>query len=80
MKLFGEYLTAAYDYQKENNRVVFFGDRSPLSEKFKAQMEEIETKTAHITGTTLNVAINYGGRQEIVRAAQILARRGSRGP
>ena len=47
MKLFGEYLTAAYDYQKENNRVVFLGDRSPLSEKFKAQMEEIETKTAH---------------------------------
>ena len=79
MKLFGEYLTAAYDYQKENNRVVFLGDRSPLSEKFKAQMEEIETKTAHNTGMTLNVAINYGGRQEIVRAAQILARRVQQG-
>ena len=64
-----------YAFSTEN----FLGDRSPLSEKFKAQMEEIETKTAHNTGTTLNVAINYGGRQEIVRAAQILARRVQQG-
>jgi undecaprenyl diphosphate synthase len=74
MKLFGEYLLMAYDYQKENNKVVFLGDRTPLPEKFKAQMADIEAKTANNTGTILNVAINYGGRQEILRAAQNLAR------
>ncbi|MEG2166205.1 MAG: polyprenyl diphosphate synthase, partial [Ruthenibacterium sp.] len=74
-KLFGEYLLMAYDYQKENNRVNFMGDRTPLSEKFKAQMEDIETKTKNNTGTILNIAINYGGRQEILRGTQILAQR-----
>ncbi len=73
MALFGEYLNLAYDYQKENNRVVFLGDRAPLPEKFKAQMAEIEEKTKNNTGTVLNVAINYGGRQELVRAARALA-------
>ncbi len=75
MRLFGEYLIMAYDYQKENNRVVFLGDRAPLPEKFKAQMADIEEKTKNNTGTVLNVAINYGGRQEILRAAKLLAQK-----
>lgn len=73
MKLFGDYLIMAYDYQKENNKVVFLGDRAPLPEKFKAQMADIEEKTKNNTGTILNVAINYGGRQELVQAARRLA-------
>lgn len=73
IKLFGEYLVMAYDYQKENNKVLFLGDRSPLSAKYQAQMRDIEEKTKNNTGTILNVAINYGGRQEIARAARTLA-------
>jgi len=73
MKLFGEYLLKAYDYQKENNRVVFLGDRSALAPEHQALMNDIESKTAHNTGMTLNIAVNYGGRPEIVRAAQRLA-------
>ncbi len=73
MKLFGDYLIMAYDYQKENNKVVFLGDRTPLAEKFQAQMADIEEKTKNNTGTILNVAINYGGREEITRAARRLA-------
>lgn len=73
MKLFGEYLIKAFDYEKENNRVVFLGDRAPLEKKYQNLMEEIETKTAHNTGMTLNIAVNYGGRPEIVRAARQLA-------
>lgn len=75
IKLFGEYLLLAYDYQKENNRVVFLGDRTPLPQKQQMQMAEIEEKTKNNTGTILNVAINYGGRQEILRAAQNLAQK-----
>lgn len=73
LRLFGEYLIMAYDYQKENNRVVFLGDRSALPEKFQRQMNDIEQKTSKNTGTVLNVAVNYGGRQEILRAVQTLA-------
>lgn len=75
MKLFGEYLVMAYDYQKENNRVVFLGDRSVLQPKHQELMNDIEQKTRGNTGTILNVAVNYGGRQELVRGIQILAQR-----
>ena len=75
MKLFGEYLVMAYDYQKENNRVVFLGDRTALSQRHQDMMNDIEEKTRNNTGTILNVAVNYGGRQEIVRAAQRWAQR-----
>lgn len=75
MKLFGEYLVMAYDYQKENNRVVFLGDRTALSQRHQDMMNDIEEKTRNNTGTILNVAVNYGGRQEIVRAAQRCAQR-----
>lgn len=73
MRLFGEYLIKAFDYEKENNRVVFLGERAVLEPRYQSLMEEIETKTAHNTGMILNIAINYGGRPEIVRAAQQLA-------
>ena len=75
MKLFGEYLIMAYDYQKENNRVVFLGDRSALPERHQELMSDIEQKTRGNTGTILNVAVNYGGRQGLGRGIQILARR-----
>jgi undecaprenyl diphosphate synthase len=75
MKLFGEYLIKAYNYEKENNKVLFLGDRSVLDPHYQDEMNDIEAKTAHNTGMVLNVAINYGGRQEIVYAAQKLARR-----
>ncbi len=79
MRLFGEYLVKAFDYQKENNRVVFLGDRSALAPEHQELMDEIERKTAHNTGMTLNIAVNYGGRQEILRAAQRLAERAQEG-
>ena len=75
MKLFGQYLIKAYNYEKENNKVLFIGDRTMLDPKYQKQMEDIERKTANNTGMVLNVAINYGGRPEIVRAAQILAQK-----
>lgn len=79
MQLFGEYLLKAYDYQKENNRVVFLGDREALAPEHQRLMNDIETRTARNTGMTLNIAVNYGGRLEIVRAARILARQVARG-
>ena len=75
MRLFGNYLTMAYDYKKENNRLVFLGDRSRLSKGLQQQMDDLEEKTKTNTATFLNIAINYGGRQEILHAAQVLAQR-----
>jgi undecaprenyl diphosphate synthase len=42
-------------------------------------MNELEGDSACKTGMTLNIAINYGGRPEIVRAAQQLAEKAAAG-
>ena len=79
MKLFGEYLIKAFDYKSRNNKIVFLGDRTALEPRYQKLMDEIEADTAGRTGMVLNIAINYGGRQEIVRAARALAREAAQG-
>ena len=79
MKLLGEYLVRAFDYKSRNNKIVFLGDRTALEPRYQQLMNEIEEGTADRTGMVLNVAVNYGGRQEIVRAAQALARQAAAG-
>lgn len=73
MDLFGQSLKRLYKYRKENNKVVFLGDRGPLAPEHIRMMNEIEHDTAERTGMILNIAVNYGGRQDITRAARLLA-------
>lgn len=79
MDLLGTSLKKLYRYRKENNRVVFLGDRTALSAEHQRMMNEIESETATRTGMILNVAVNYGGRQEILRATREIARRAALG-
>jgi undecaprenyl diphosphate synthase len=53
-------------------RMRFLGRRERLSESLQRQMDRAETLTAGNTGLTLNLAINYGGRTEIVDAVHAL--------
>lgn len=73
MSLFKTYLLKAFDYKKENNQVHFLGDRSVFKPDYLALMEEIEEGTKQKNGMILNVAINYGGRDEIIHAVRGLA-------
>lgn len=73
MRLFGEYLIKGFDYKNRNIRICFMGDRTALDPKLQKLMNELETDSASKTGLTINIAVNYGGRPEIVRAAQSLA-------
>ena len=73
MKLFGEYLLKGFNYKDRNIRIKFLGDRTALDPKLQKLMNEMEEDSAHKTGMTLNIAVNYGGRPEIVRAARQLA-------
>lgn len=50
------------------------GDRSRLSDKINSAIDHAEEYTQNNTGLRLNVALNYGGRDEITRAAQLIAR------
>ena len=79
MRLFGEYLIKGFDYENRNVRICFMGDRTALDPKLQKMMNELEGDSACKTGMTLNIAINYGGRPEIVRAAQQLAAKAAAG-
>lgn len=57
----------------------FIGDRTALDPKLQKLMNELEEDSAGKTGMTLNIAVNYGGRPEIVRAAQQLAAKAAAG-
>jgi len=54
-------------------RVRIIGDRGNLQSDIAALLEEAETLTARNTAINLVIAFNYGGRDEILRAARTLA-------
>ena len=75
MNLLRQYLKESLsDFQQENIVVRFIGSRDELAEDIRALIEEAEQSTAHKTGMTLNIALNYGGQQEITAAARKLAK------
>ena len=61
---------------RDGVRLHFIGDRSGLGDKVCAGLAQAETVTAHNNRLVLNVCFNYGGRWDIVQAAQQLALRG----
>ena len=74
MNLLRDYLKESLsDFTKENIRTRFIGDRTPLAADIRELMAEAEELTREKTGMVLNIAVNYGGRQEIVQAARSLA-------
>ena len=80
MNLLRQYLKESLaDFQQENIVVRFIGNREELASDIRALIEEAEESTAHKTGMTLNIALNYGGQQEIVQATRTLAKRVAEG-
>lgn len=76
MNLFQNYLD---DYSKradsENIKVKIIGNRQGLSEKMKNSIEKCMERTKNNTGTTFNIALNYGGRDEIIQAVKNIAKK-----
>ncbi|SLN15504.1 polyprenyl diphosphate synthase [Roseisalinus antarcticus] len=74
MGLFRRYIQGeAQELLRRGVRVRFIGDRIKLDEKLVALMDEIELVTADNDHVHLTVALNYGGRDEVTRAAKRLA-------
>lgn len=76
MKIFKEYLEDAKNFKDENIQVQFIGDRSMLDEDIQRLMKESEDASRDATGLHLNIAINYGGRDEIVHAVKNIVSKG----
>ncbi len=69
MNLFRDYLKRAFTETKNTRqRLIFIGDRSVLAEDMQQQMRELEEDTKERTDLMVFLAINYGGREEIVHA------------
>ncbi len=73
MKLFAEYLSDSVNFKDKNIRLKFIGDRTALSDELQQLMKNAEENSKDCTGLTVNLAINYGGRDEIVHAVKEIA-------
>lgn len=74
MAIFARYIeTEAERLSREGVRLRFIGGRDRLDPKLQKLMAGIEKRTEGNSVLNLTVAINYGGRDEILRAAQRLA-------
>ena len=66
-----EKLADDLDSSKKNNlRIRVIGDLSKLPATTQQKLNAVIDKTKNHTGLTLNLAINYGGRDELIRAVQ----------
>ncbi len=74
MKLFRRYiLRESRDLYESGVRVRFIGDRVRLDDKLVNLMDELELLTSGNDRVHLTIALNYGGRDEVTRAAKRLA-------
>ncbi|MEF3191172.1 MAG: di-trans,poly-cis-decaprenylcistransferase [Campylobacterales bacterium] len=78
MRLIDTYLDRELPLYLENNiRFRVIGDITPFSESLKKKIAKVEAATASNSGLTQVVALNYGGQDEILRAAAKAAATGS---
>lgn len=69
MHLLEKYLEEAIiKMEKDNIKIKIFGNTEPLSPKIKELIKKTDELSAHIDGCQANLCVNYGGRDEIVRA------------
>ena len=73
MKLFNEYLDDVGEIFDEQIRVIFLGDKAALNDTLREKMLKLEHDTKDFNRMTLMLAINYGGRDEIVHASKLIA-------
>lgn len=73
MKLFNGYLDEVKEYTKENIRLIFLGDKSAFDTAMAQKMIDIEEYSENFDGMTLMLAMNYGGRDDIVHAVKQLS-------
>ena len=75
MGLLRNYMKTCLKTAAKNNMCVrVIGEKSRLDEDIRKRISELEEATRENTGLHFQIAINYGGRDEIVRAARKLAK------
>lgn len=71
MRLLGKYLQEALkDMEKNHVRFCFFGDLTRLHPKLRRMCEDAQQRSSEYHEVQVNFCLNYGGRDEIVKAAR----------
>ena len=74
MGLIQKHLRAELAFYAANNiKVKHIGNAAALPRAIQTEITDIMEKTEHYTGTTVQLAINYGGKDEIIRAVKKLS-------
>ena len=76
MNILRDYLKDTDSFKNENIKLKFIGDRTPLAEDIKELMLKAEADSEDATGLCVNIALNYGGRDEIVHAVKDIIKEG----
>lgn len=80
MKLLKEYMEGCIEKSRKNNmRVRVIGDVSKLSKDLQESIKRLEDYSKDFDGLQFQVALNYGGRDDIVRAVKKIAEKASIG-
>ena len=74
LSLLRRYLSNVEEYQRENARLRILGDPEPLPRDIQESIRIAQAKSAGNTAITVNIALNYGGRAELVHGVKALAR------
>jgi len=81
MGLIGLYLKKEYDFYRQNRiRILHSGDLDRLPREIAREIEDVTRDTAGFEGLAVNLTINYGGRDEIIRAFRRRLANGSSDP
>lgn len=74
MGLLKKYLLEAIgQMERDKVKMCFFGDLSPLPEELRLLCEQTREISKHYDGVQVNICLNYGGRDELLRAARAYA-------
>ena len=74
MGLLKKYLIEAIGkMERDRDKMCFFGDLSPLPQELRDLCEQTREISKHYEGVQVNICLNYGGRDELVRAAKAFA-------
>ena len=79
MNLFRDYLSEAHEREEENEakgmRIRYIGDRTALPKDIVNMIELLESRSADKHSITINLAVNYGGRDELLHAVKEIAKK-----
>lgn len=74
LTLLRQYLSDMEEYQRENARLRVLGDPAPLPPDLREAVQKAQEGSKNNTAITVNIALNYGGRAEILHGVKELVK------